>query len=96
MIASVIDLAVKDATGADLAAQSFPGGRAVIVADATTFPTTCQVQGMCPNGSWVSVGSNLTAASISSGLDLPAGYYRLHQTGGTALNVSVKLCRVPY
>jgi len=75
---------------------SFVGGRCVIVADGSVFPTTCQVQIHCKNGSWASVGANLTAAGISSGIDLPAGEYRLNCAGGTATALYVDLVRVPY
>jgi hypothetical protein len=83
-------------TPADQAPVSIPGGRFVIVADGTTFPTACQVQGQCQNGSWVSIGGNIAAASISAGLDLPAGQYRLHAAAGAASAVSVALVRIPY
>lgn len=75
---------------------SIPGGRYVIAADGTTFPTTCQVQAKLMNGSFVSVGANLIAASLSAGVDLPAGTYRLNCAGGAAAALYVSLCRVPY
>lgn len=86
----------SSATPADQAAVSIPGGRYVIVTDATTWPTTAQVQVQCQNGSWANVGSNLTAAGISSGIDLPAGQYRAHLASGTSTALSIDLVRIPY
>jgi hypothetical protein len=91
-----VSLAANISVVADQPAVYFPGGRGVIATDGTTWPTTCQVQLQLRNGSWVSIGSNLTAAGISSELALPAGQYRVHMTGGTAAAVYVDLARVPY
>jgi hypothetical protein len=80
---------------ADTTPLAWVGGVTVITADGSAFPTTCQVQMQGLNGSWISAGSNITAASVSTGLNLPAGLYRVHMTGGTATNVSIALVRVP-
>ena len=75
--------------------QTWEGGRSVLVVEASSFPTTLQLQLQGPNGTAISLGSNITANGVASH-DLPAGSYRMILTGGTATDVYVRLCRVPY
>lgn len=97
MAASGLSLVSNGNVVADGAYAFFPGGRAVIVAMASSFPTTCQVQMKGKDDSTaISVGSNLTANGISSGIDLPPGQYRIHCTGGTETALYVDLVSVPY
>jgi len=75
--------------------QTWAGGRSVLVVEASSFPTTLQLQLLSPNGTAINVGSNITANGVIS-YDLPAGSYRMNLNGGTATNVHVTLCRVMY
>lgn len=81
------------ATGSDF---TWEGGRSVTVSEATTFPTTLQLQLKTGQGTYISIGSNITANGLSSGLDLPAGTYRMIVTGGSPAAIYVTLCRVMY
>lgn len=92
-----LSLVSAGAAVADTAWAYWPGGRCVIVAIATAFPTTCQVQMKGKDDTTaISIGSNLTANSVSSGIDMPAGQYRLHCASGTETALYVDLVRIPY
>lgn len=75
---------------------SFTGGRAAMVASAsTTFPTSIQLQLLGPDGStWINMGSTLTAAGVSV-QDLPAGQYKAVVVGTTS-GLSVVITSIPY
>lgn len=72
------------------------GGRAAVVVDATTAPTTMDLQLQGPNGSAIKMNSSTLAANTCTMIDLPAGQYRVHMTGGSASAVYVSLVSVPY
>lgn len=93
-----IDLVVNGVAVADSAAKTWPGGgRAVLICAASSYPTTCQLQVLAPDGTtWCNVGSNITANGISSEFAAPAGQYRMHNTGGTETALYVSMVRIPY
>lgn len=73
------------------------GGRAAVVVDATTVPTTLDLQLQGPNASAIKINTSATlAANTCTMFDLPAGQYRMHMTGGTAAAVFATLVSVPY
>lgn len=73
----------------------WPGGRTALVVQATSYPSTLQLQMRGPDGNPINLGNNLDADGIAN-LDLPAGSYRMNLNGGTATDVYVQLCKVPY
>jgi len=73
---------------------NWEGGRSVVTVSATVFPTICQLQLKFVTGNFINVGPNFTANAVSDGLDLPAGTYRMHVSGGTATDVYATLNRV--
>ena len=75
--------------------QTFNGGRAALVTEASSYPTTLQLQIQGPGGTAISLGSNITANGLAM-FDLPAGSYRMNIAGGTATNVYASLSTVPY
>lgn len=80
---------------ADSTPMYWVGGRSTLVIEATTYPTTCQLQVQGLSGKWINIGANNTADGVVS-LDCPAGQYRLHMVGGTAAAVYAVLVAVPY
>ena len=80
------------ATGADF---TWEGGKSVTVAAATTHGTSMFLQLKLPNDAYVNVGSDITANNVSAGLDLPAGTYRAFLSGGSPVEVTLILCRIP-
>lgn len=81
---------------ADQAYVTWPGGRAAIVVDATTAPTTMDLQLQGPNGTAIKMNASTLAANTCIMIDCPAGQYRIHMTGGTAAAVFVNMVSVPY
>lgn len=91
-----ITLATNISSVADQPAQTWFGGRAVLVIEATTYPTTVGLQAQSLSGKWVPVNtSNITADGVYA-FDVPAGQVRLHLTGGTASAIYAALVSVPY
>lgn len=76
-------------------AAAYQGGRGVIISEATTYPTTCQVQTQSISGKWIPIGANI-AADGTQAVDLPAGQYRVLMNGGTASAVYITLVSVAY
>lgn len=90
-----IILAKNIAVVADTAPVLWEGGRAALVINATTYPTTVNLQVQGPSGAWISLNASTIAADGAVVYDCPAGQYRLHMTGGTALGVYANLVTVP-
>lgn len=71
------------------------GGAGAIVAVGASFPTTCRVQLLGPDGSsWINVGTAISA-NVVEAVELPAGTYRLNVSGGTATDLYVRLVSIP-
>lgn len=82
---------------ADQPAVSFlGGGRAVLVIEASTYPTTVALQVQSLSGKWVPVNTSNIAADGAYPYDVPAGQVRLHLTGGSASAIYAALVKVPY
>lgn len=77
------------------AAVAFGGGRGLLIVEATTYPSTCQLQIQSRSGKWVNFGSNISA-DIAMPLDLPQGQYRINLSGGTTSALYVVLASVAY
>lgn len=95
MARNAINLITNASSVADGAAVEFEGGRATLIAEATTYPTTVQLQTMSRSGKWVPIGSATTADGAQA-IDCPRGQYRVHMTGGTASAVYLTLVPVSY
>lgn len=95
MARSAANLLTAVSAVADGSSVEFEGGRAVLITEATAYPTTCQLQTLSRSGKWVAVGSNITADGTVA-LDLPRGQYRMHLTGGTATALYATLVPVSY
>lgn len=68
--------------GADVAIK---GGLYTISAEATWSAGNAQLQGKSPNGTYINIGSSITANAFqSSPMYLPAGTYRVVITTATA------------
>jgi hypothetical protein len=81
---------------ADQPKFTWEGGRTAVVVDATTAPTTMDLDLVGPNGSTIKINSSTLAANTCTIFDLPAGLYFIHMTGGTASAVYVTLVSIPY
>jgi len=91
-----VSLASNVAAVADQPAVAWSGGRAALVIEATTYPTTVGLQMQSVSGKWVAVSTtNITADGVYA-FDVPAGQVRLHLTGGTASALYANLVSVPY
>jgi hypothetical protein len=76
-------------------AKAWPGGRAILVIMATTFPTTTELQLLGQDGAtWITLVTP-TVNGITA-LDAPAGSYRIKMTGGAPVAVYADLVHVPY
>ena len=73
------------------------GGRTALVIIAGTYPSTCNLQLLGPDGStWMNMnGSSIGANGVTS-YDLPAGQYRMNMAGGTVANLYAKLIAIAY
>lgn len=81
---------------ADQSWVTWGGGRAAIVVDGTTAPTTMDLQLQGPNGTAIKMNSSTLAVNTCTMIDCPAGQYRIHMTGGSASAVYVSMVSVPY
>jgi len=81
-------------TVAATAGVMWEGGRSVLMVEGDTFSTVLILQIKSRSGTWVDVGSNITADGLSAGIDLPAGTYRINSSGGTIAGMYIDLCRV--
>lgn len=96
MQSSGIVLTANNNTAAATAAVSLStGGRHVLIINAGTYPTTCQLQVQGPSNAWINLGSNITADQVTP-LDLPPGQYRLNMSGGSTGSLFANLVRVAY
>jgi hypothetical protein len=83
-------------TAPTVAAELNTGGRHNLTTTATTYPgTTCQLQVQHIDGTWVNLGSNITANGVTA-FDLSAGQYRLNISGTASAALYATLVRVPY
>jgi hypothetical protein len=96
MSAKGIVLASNVAVVADQPAQFWGGGRAAIILDASTYPTTCNLQCQGPGGSWININATTYSANQVTAYDLPAGNYRIHMASGTVAAFYASLVSVPY
>lgn len=96
MSSKAIVLCANISVVGDQAYVTWQGGRAAVVVDATTAPTTMDLQLQGPNGTAIKMNSSTLAANTCTMIDCPAGQYRIHMTGGTAAAVYVSLVSVPY
>ena len=87
-----------NATGAAaLAAVTVVGGRYSLALSATTFPSTCALQVLGPDGStWISLNASAYSANQVTAYDIPSGQVRMNLSGGTAAALYACLTRVPY
>lgn len=80
---------------ADQPAVYYQGGRGVLIVEASTYATTCQLQTQSLSGKWVLIGTAFTADGAQA-IDLPAGMYRVHLTGGSVSALYASLVSVAY
>jgi hypothetical protein len=92
-MANAINLLSNAAAGTS-AAQYFPGGRAVFVAQATWGGGNVKLQCQAPGQNWFDVASSTLSADGMLPLDLPPGQYRAVAATGSAFYAS--LVSVPY
>lgn len=96
MAAKGVVLTSNNSTSAATSAVDWPGGRAVLVLMATTFPATCALQMLGPDGStWISINGTAYSANQVTAYDLPAGQYRMNLSG-TISKLYASLVSVPY
>lgn len=91
-----IVLASNVSVVADQLPVTWTGGRAALVLDATTYPTTCNLQLQGPGGSWISLNGTTFSANQVTPFDLPAGQYRIHMATGTVAAFYASLVSTPY
>lgn len=90
-------LAANVSIVADQASQVWSsGGRAVLVIEATTYPTTVTLQVQSTSGKWVAVNTSNITADGAYPYDVPAGAVRLHLNGGSASALYASLVAVNY
>lgn len=73
--------------------QGFPGGRSVLMTQASSYGAGIQLQ-ILINTTWINVGSAVTSDGLATGQDLPAGQYRISGSSATAL--TAVLAVIPY
>lgn len=93
-------LASNVSSVANQTGMEFIGGKAVVVVEATTYPTSLSLQTQGPSGKWVNCNSLAgTSAITADGIvvyDLPRGQYRAAMSGGTVAALYMVLTRIPY
>jgi hypothetical protein len=62
--------------------RNWVGGNGTLYAEGTFSGTSLQLQAQSPNGTWMNVGSAVTAAGLAN-FTVPDGQLRVTVTGGT-------------
>lgn len=90
-------LAANVNAATDQAAGYLPvGGKCVLVIEATTYPTTVELQVQAPSSKWVKINTSNISADGGYPYDVPAGQVRMHLTGGTSTALYATLIKIPY
>ena len=86
----------KGSAAGTIGPQYWVGGRAALIAYATTtFPTSIQLQFIGGDGvSLINVGASVTVAGMQL-IDLPAGQYQIVVVGATS-GLHVGISSIPY
>lgn len=91
-----VTLANSSAIGSTAyAAQSWSGGRSMLVIDATQLGPGVIFQLQTPIGNWIPVCSTIVTSQIYP-FDGPAGSYRIISNAGSTLNIGAVLLPLPY
>lgn len=84
-----------DAAGTGAWVQ-YSGGAGALVVQATTYPTTLNLEMKGPDGNGIALNTTTIDSDAVTAFDaLPAGEYRYVATGGTTTDLYMVLARVP-
>lgn len=76
--------------------RTWVGGRAVITANAQTYPSTLNVEIMGPSGAPIAVNGSTINSDCNIPCDLPPGLIRVNLVGGSPSGVYVTVSSIQY